>query len=63
MKADEIRKMTPERRRELLEKLQRELIILKSKAKRGTLKQTARIRMLRRDIARVLTIMREFGEI
>ena len=63
MKASEIRKMTAEQRFELLEKLRRELIILKSKAKRGTLKQTARIRQIRKDLARLLTVMREYGEI
>ncbi len=63
MKASEIRKMTTEQRFELLEKLRRELIILKSKAKRGTLKQTAKIRQIRKDLARLLTVMREYGEI
>lgn len=63
MKPDEIRRMTPEQRREYLEKLRRELMILESKRRRGTLKNTAKLKLIRKEIARVLTIMREFGEI
>lgn len=55
----EIRAMTPEKRRELLEQFTRELIALRLKARVGALKETAKVRELRRNIARILTIVRE----
>lgn len=59
IKADEIRKMSEEERLKLLEELRRELINLRYKAASGTLENPGRLRELRRNIARILTIMRE----
>lgn len=59
MKADEIRKMTPEERLRKLNELRLELVKLRLQAKMGTLTNTARIRNVRRDIARILTVMKE----
>jgi len=62
VKADEIRKMTPEERLRKLNELRLELVKLRLQAKMGTLTNTARIRNVRRDIARILTVMREEGK-
>lgn len=59
MKPDEIRRMSHEDRLRKLNELRLELIKLRMQAKIGTLTNTARIRNIRRDIARILTIMRE----
>uniref|UniRef100_A0A7C2FP79 Large ribosomal subunit protein uL29 n=1 Tax=Thermosphaera aggregans TaxID=54254 RepID=A0A7C2FP79_9CREN len=59
MKASEIRKMTPEERLLKLNELRLELVKLRLQSKVGTLTNTARIRNVRRDIARILTVMRE----
>ena len=59
IKADEIRKMSKEERLKLLEELRRELINLRYKSASGTLENPGRLRELRRNIARILTIMRE----
>ncbi len=59
MKPDEIRRMSPEERLRRLNELRLELIKLRLQSKVGTLTNTSRIRNIRRDIARILTIMRE----
>ncbi|GEM_PF-187952 len=59
LKASEIRKMTPEERLLKLNELRLELVKLRLQSKVGTLTNTARIRNVRRDIARILTVMRE----
>ncbi len=59
MKPDEIRKMSPEERLRRLNELRLELIKLRLQSKVGTLTNTSRIRNIRKDIARILTIMRE----
>ncbi|QOR94733.1 50S ribosomal protein L29 [Thermosphaera chiliense] len=59
MKASEIRKMAPEERLLKLNELRLELVKLRLQSKVGTLTNTARIRNVRRDIARILTVMRE----
>ncbi len=59
MKPGDIRKMDPEERLRKLAELRLELIKLRMQARVGTLSNTARIRNIRRDIARILTIMRE----
>ncbi|RLG74992.1 MAG: 50S ribosomal protein L29 [Thermoprotei archaeon] len=55
----EIRSMSPEERRKLLATLRLELARLREQARVGTLANTARIRIVRKNIARILTIMRE----
>jgi len=59
MKPDEIRKMSPEERLRRLNELRLELIKLRLQSKVGTLTNTSRIRNIKKDIARILTIMRE----
>lgn len=59
MKADEVRKMTMEERLKKLEELRLELVKLRLQAKMGLLKDTAKIRNIRKDIARMLTIISE----
>lgn len=59
MKADEVRKMSMEDKLKKLEELRAELIKLRLQAKMGLLKDTARIRNIRRDIARILTVINE----
>ncbi|MHA1615961.1 MAG: 50S ribosomal protein L29 [Candidatus Njordarchaeales archaeon] len=63
LKPDDIRKMKPEQRREELLKLKRALITMLTRKQRGALKETGKIKSIKRDIARILTIMRELGEI
>lgn len=59
LKPDEIRKMSKEERKRRLEELRAELIRLRARAARGTLENPARIREIRKAIARILTIERE----
>ncbi len=59
LKPDEIRKMSPEERMRKLRELRAELIKLRTQAYLGTLTNVGRIRQVRKDIARILTIMRE----
>jgi large subunit ribosomal protein L29 len=51
--------MSSEERLRKLEELRMELIKLRLQAKMGLLKDPARIRSVKRDIARILTIIRE----
>jgi len=59
VKPEEIRKMSMEERLRKLNELRLELVKLRMQAKLGTLTDTARIRNIKRDIARILTIIRE----
>ncbi len=59
MKPSEIRSMSREEKLKKLEELRSELVKLKLQAKMGLLKDTARVRNVKRAIARILTIMRE----
>ncbi|MEM4527965.1 MAG: 50S ribosomal protein L29 [Desulfurococcaceae archaeon] len=59
MKPSEIRKMNMEERLRRLNELRLELMKLRLQAKMGLLKDTSKIRNIRRDIARILTIMNE----
>ena len=63
LKPDDIRKMTPEERRKELNKLRSALMRMITRKERGALKETGKIKHIKRDIARILTIMRENGEI
>jgi len=59
LSADEIRKMSSEERRKLLNDLRIELIKLRTQAFLGTLTNVGRIRVVRKNIARILTVLRE----
>ena len=57
MKPAEIRDMTPEELTRALEEARRELFNLRVQAQTGQLENSARIRLLRKDIARIMTEM------
>jgi len=59
MKASELRERTDEGLEELEEQLQNELFQLEMKHQTGQLQETSRLKEIRRDIARVKTILRE----
>ena len=57
--ADEIRNMSMEERLQLLAELRKELARLREQARVGTLTDVARIRIIRKNIARILTVINE----
>ncbi|MCS7099503.1 MAG: 50S ribosomal protein L29 [Sulfolobales archaeon] len=59
LSADEIRRMSREERARLLNELRTELIKLRTQARVGTLTNTARIRIVRKNVARILTVINE----
>lgn len=58
MKAAQIRDLRPDERREKLDNLQRQLFTLRCQAVTENLENRHAIRDVRRDIARIKTIMR-----
>ena len=59
MKATDLRGKTPDQLRQDLETLKKEAFNLRFQAATGQLENTARKRVVRRDIARVNTILNE----
>ncbi len=59
LKAADVRKASPEERLRKLAELRIELLKLRLQAGVGTLKDTAKIRSIKRDIARLQTVIRE----
>ena len=59
MKAGQIRGLTPDQLGDELVKLKKEQFNLRFQAASGQLENTARVRQIRRDIARVKTIARQ----
>lgn len=59
MKADRLREMTPEEREQKYHELQEELFNLRFQAGSGQLEKPHLIKATKRDIARLLTIMKE----
>ena len=59
MKAAEFRQMTADQRDEQLVKLKKEQFNLRFQRASGQLENTARVRQVRRDIARIKTILGE----
>jgi large subunit ribosomal protein L29 len=59
MKADEVRAMSPDQRIDELAKLKKEQFNLRFQKATGQLEKTARVKQVRRDIARIKTIMAE----
>ena len=59
MKAQELRDKTPDQLREELESLKKESFNLRFQQATGQLENTARMRAVKRDAARVLTILNE----
>ncbi|MEN6385672.1 MAG: 50S ribosomal protein L29 [Phycisphaerales bacterium] len=59
MKASQIREMKPEDRNAELEKLEKELFTLRTRAETEKLENTHLLRNIKRDIARYKTIIRQ----
>ena len=59
MKAHQVRGMTPDQLSDELVKLKKERFNLRFQAASGQLENTARVRQIRRDIARIMTIARQ----
>ncbi|MCC6046676.1 MAG: 50S ribosomal protein L29 [Desulfurococcaceae archaeon] len=59
LSADEVRRMNPEERLKTLNELRMELLKLRTQARVGTITNTARIRLVRKNIARILTVINE----
>jgi ribosomal protein L29 len=59
LRADELRGKEVAELRKLLEDQRAELVTLRQKAAAGALESPARVREVRKNIARILTIMRE----
>ena len=59
MRAHQVRGMTPDQLDDELIKLKKEQFNLRFQAASGQLENTARVRQIRRDIARIKTIARE----
>ncbi len=59
MKASELREMTLEELRKLELELREKLFLLRFRAKIGQIESPMEIRKTRKDLARVLTVMRE----
>ncbi len=59
MKVDDIRAMTPDQMDDAILKLKKERFNLRFQRASGQLENTARVRQVRRDIARIETIARQ----
>ena len=59
MKTEEIRQLSPDELEHKLVSLKEELFKLRFQAKSGKIEKPSRIKMVRRDIARILTIQGE----
>jgi large subunit ribosomal protein L29 len=59
MKAADLRMMTPDQLNDELVKLKKERFNLRFQRATGQLENTARVRQVRRDIARIMTVARE----
>lgn len=58
MKANDVRVMTPDQLEDELAKLKKEQFNLRFQKATGQLENTSRVRVVRRDIARIQTVMR-----
>ena len=59
MKADDVRAMSPDQLSDELMKLKKEQFNLRFQRANGQVENTGRIRVLRRDIARIQTVLTE----
>lgn len=57
--ADDVRKMKPEERIKLLNELKMELTKLRHQAQVGVLDNPSKVRVIRKNIARILTVINE----
>jgi large subunit ribosomal protein L29 len=58
MKANDVRALTPDQLEEELAKLKKEQFNLRFQKATGQLENTSRVRVVRRDIARIQTVLR-----
>ena len=58
MKANDVRAQTPDQLEEELAKLKKEQFNLRFQKATGQLENTSRVRVVRRDIARIQTVLR-----
>jgi large subunit ribosomal protein L29 len=58
MKANDVRALTPDQLEDELAKLKKEQFNLRFQKATGQLENTARVRVVRRDIARIQTVLR-----
>ncbi len=63
MKAEDVRQKTPDELKELLVELSKEAFNLRFQKASGQLENLARVRQVRRDIARIKTIVKQRTEI
>jgi large subunit ribosomal protein L29 len=61
MKAEELRGRTPDELNDELLKLRREQFNLRFQRASGQLENTTRVRQVRRDIARIKTVLQQLG--
>ncbi|WP_181705224.1 50S ribosomal protein L29 [Chthonobacter rhizosphaerae] len=59
MKANDVRVMTPDQLEDELVKLKKEQFNLRFQKATGQLENTSRVRVVRRDIARIHTVLRQ----
>jgi large subunit ribosomal protein L29 len=59
MKANDVRTLTPDQLDDELVKLKKEQFNLRFQKATGQLENTARVRVVRRDIARIQTVLRQ----
>jgi large subunit ribosomal protein L29 len=59
MKANDVRAMTPDQLEDELAKLKKEQFNLRFQKATGQLDNTSRVRVVRRDIARIQTVLRD----
>ena len=59
MKADELRTKTPDQLRDSLVALKKEAFNLRFQAATGQMENTARMRAVRRDVARIMTVLNQ----
>jgi large subunit ribosomal protein L29 len=59
MKADELRTKTPDQLRDSLIALKKEAFNLRFQAATGQMENTARMRAVKRDVARIMTVLNQ----
>ena len=62
MKINDMRAIAPAELRQKVDEARRELIGMRIKARQGAIEQPHRIRQIRRDIARMLTVLATEGK-
>jgi len=61
VKVDEIRNFTADELEDKADQLRKELYVMRVRGKVGKLEKSSKMRLLRRDLARMLTVRREWS--